>query len=87
MPTTLERVKTLIAEQLGLSWAEVTSDVKLISDLDADSLDQVELVIALEDEFQIEIPDEMALLNQDSTTSEIALALDAHLQKRQGQPA
>ena len=87
MPTTLERVKNLIAEQLGLSWAEVTSDVKLISDLDADSLDQVELVIAFEDEFQIEIPDEVALLNQDSTPSEITLALEAHFQKRQGQPA
>ncbi len=52
-----EKVKTIIVEQLGVSETSVTTDASFIDDLGADSLDIVELVMALEEEFDIEIPD------------------------------
>jgi acyl carrier protein len=55
-----ERVKKMIVEQLGVNEAEVVPEAKFIDDLGADSLDIVELVMALEDEYGIEIPDEVA---------------------------
>lgn len=55
-----EKVKSIIAEQLGVKKEEVTEEAKFIDDLGADSLDTVELVMALEEEFGIEIPDEDA---------------------------
>ncbi|MEI6807661.1 MAG: acyl carrier protein [bacterium] len=54
------RVKEIIVEQLGVSEAQVTSEASFIQDLGADSLDQVELVMAFEEEFKAEIPDEDA---------------------------
>ena len=54
------RVKKIIAEQLGVPEADVTNEKAFVDDLGADSLDTVELVMALEDEFDIEIPDEEA---------------------------
>lgn len=54
------RVKKIIAEQLGVEEAQVTNEKAFVADLGADSLDTVELVMALEDEFSIEIPDEEA---------------------------
>ena len=54
------RVKKIIAEQLGVAEAEVTNEKAFVADLGADSLDTVELVMALEDEFEMEIPDEQA---------------------------
>ncbi len=55
-----ERVKAIIAEQLGVKSEEVTDTASFTEDLGADSLDTVELVMALEEEFGIEIPDEDA---------------------------
>jgi acyl carrier protein len=54
------RVKSIIAEQLGIDEKEIRMDSKFIDDLGADSLDIVELVMAMEEEFQMEIPDEEA---------------------------
>ncbi len=55
-----ERIKKIIAEQLGVEEDDVVPDAKFVEDLGADSLDTVELVMALEEEFEIEIPDEDA---------------------------
>ena len=54
------RVKKIIAEQLGVEESQVTSEKAFVADLGADSLDTVELVMALEEEFETEIPDEDA---------------------------
>lgn len=56
----VDRVKSIIAEQLGVKPEEVTPQASFVDDLGADSLDTVELVMALEEEFSIEIPDEDA---------------------------
>ncbi|MGA2109632.1 MAG: acyl carrier protein [Syntrophorhabdales bacterium] len=58
--TIAEKVKKMIVEQLGVNESEVQPEAKFIDDLGADSLDIVELVMALEDEYGIEIPDEDA---------------------------
>lgn len=55
-----ERVKTIIVDQLGVDAGEVTPEASFIDDLGADSLDTVELVMAFEEEFGIEIPDQDA---------------------------
>lgn len=55
-----ERVKKIIVEQLGVDEAEVKNEASFVEDLGADSLDTVELVMALEEEFDTEIPDEEA---------------------------
>ena len=54
------RVKKIVAEQLGVNESEVKSESSFVDDLGADSLDTVELVMALEEEFECEIPDEEA---------------------------
>ena len=58
--TVEERVKQIIVDELGVDEGEVTANARFIDDLGADSLDTVELVMALEEEFGIEIPDEDA---------------------------
>jgi len=58
--STTDRVRQIIAEQLGVKIEDVTPQASFIDDLGADSLDTVELVMALEEEFGIEIPDEDA---------------------------
>ncbi|MCC5869707.1 MAG: acyl carrier protein [Gammaproteobacteria bacterium] len=55
-----QQVKAIVAEQLGVKEEEVTNDASFVDDLGADSLDTVELVMALEEEFETEIPDEEA---------------------------
>jgi acyl carrier protein len=60
MSSVEERVKKLICEQLGVKEDEVKDEASFVEDLGADSLDTVELVMALEEEFETEIPDEEA---------------------------
>ncbi|AFZ82594.1 acyl carrier protein [Candidatus Kinetoplastidibacterium crithidiae] len=55
-----QRVKKIVAEQLGVNDSDIKDDSSFVEDLGADSLDMVELVMALEDEFETEIPDEEA---------------------------
>ncbi len=55
-----QRIKSIIVEQLGVGLEEVTPEASFIEDLGADSLDIVELIMALEEEYDIEIPDEDA---------------------------
>jgi len=55
-----EKVRTIVVEQLGISYGDVTPDASFVEDLGADSLDVVELVMALEEEFDLKISDEQA---------------------------
>nr|P80920.2 RecName: Full=Acyl carrier protein; Short=ACP [Leucothrix mucor] len=65
-----QRVKNVVVEQLGVDEAEVTNAASFVDDLGADSLDTVELVMALEEEFGTEIPDEEA---EKITTVQLAI--------------
>ncbi len=60
MEVSHDKIKQIIADQLGVKKEEVTDNAKFVDDLGADSLDTVELVMALEEEFGVEIPDEDA---------------------------
>ena len=60
MSTVAERVKKIVIEHLGVDEAKVTDNASFIDDLGADSLDTVELVMAFEEEFGVEIPDDAA---------------------------
>ncbi len=60
MATIEERVREIVVEQLGVNPEQITPEAKFVEDLGADSLDTVELVMALEKEFSFEIPDEDA---------------------------
>ena len=60
MPACEDKIKSIIANQLGVKIEEITPKASFIDDLGADSLDTVELIMALEEEFEIEIPDEDA---------------------------
>jgi acyl carrier protein len=73
-----ERVKQIIVDQLGVDANEVTPEANFIEDLGADSLDTVELVMAFEEEFDIEIPDEDA-----EKMSTVGMAID-YLKKKIG---
>ncbi|MEO0443041.1 MAG: acyl carrier protein [Pseudomonadota bacterium] len=70
MSNTEERVKKIVAEQLGVKEEEVKNEASFVEDLGADSLDTVELVMALEEEFETEIPDEEA---EKITTVQLAI--------------
>jgi len=77
MSSVEERVKKIVSEQLGVKEEEVKSDASFVEDLGADSLDTVELVMALEEEFETEIPDEDA---EKITTVKLAVDyINAHL--------
>ena len=71
-----EKIKSIIVEQLGVDEAEVTPEAHFIDDLGADSLDTVELVMALEEEFGIEISDEDAEKIQ--TVGDVSKYIDEH---------
>ncbi|MGM0438610.1 MAG: acyl carrier protein [Bacillota bacterium] len=60
MADTLDRVKSIVVEELAVDEDEVTAEASFIDDLGADSLDVVELIMAFEEEFELEIPDEDA---------------------------
>ncbi len=60
MSDTLNRVKKVVSEKLGVEEGKITETSSIVDDLGADSLDQVELVMAFEEEFDCEIPDEVA---------------------------
>ncbi|MDH4200658.1 MAG: acyl carrier protein [Spirochaetia bacterium] len=72
----MDIIKKIIAEQLGVDESEITQESHFIDDLGADSLDTVELVMALEEEFGIEIPDEDAEKIQ--TVGDVAKYIDEH---------
>ncbi|MBR0598060.1 acyl carrier protein [Sinanaerobacter chloroacetimidivorans] len=57
---TFEKIREIIVEQLGVDESAVTPETSLMKDLEADSLDAVEIIMAIEDEFEIEVPDEEA---------------------------
>ena len=77
MSTIVERVTKLVCEQLGVKEEKVTLEASFVEDLGADSLDTVELVMALEDEFETEIPDEEA--EKITTVKEAVDYIEAHL--------
>jgi acyl carrier protein len=72
-----DRIKEIIVEQLGVELDQITSEASFIDDLGADSLDTVELVMAFEEEFDIEIPDEDA--EKIRTMKDVVQYLNAHL--------
>lgn len=74
-----ERVKDIVVEQLALERDKVHLESKFVDDLGADSLDTVELVMALEDEFDIEIPDEEA--EKITTLKEAVAYVEQHAKK------
>ena len=76
MSTNMERVTKLVCEQLGVKEEEVTPEASFVEDLGADSLDTVELVMALEEEFETEIPDEEA--EKITTVKEAIDYIEAH---------
>ena len=76
-----QRVKDIIVEQLGVNAEEVTPDASFIDDLGADSLDTVELVMALEEEFDAEIPDEEA--ENLKTVGQSIKYIEEHCQKQE----
>jgi acyl carrier protein len=74
-----QRVKKIVAEQLGVNEAEIKNESSFVDDLGADSLDTVELVMALEEEFETEIPDEEA--EKITTVQQAIDYVDSHLKK------
>ena len=76
MSTVEQQVKAIVAEQLGVKQEQVTNDASFVDDLGADSLDTVELVMALEEEFNIEISDEDA--EKIRTVKDVVTYIEAH---------
>jgi len=74
-----QRVKKIVAEQLGVNESEIKNESSFVDDLGADSLDTVELVMALEEEFECEIPDEEA--EKITTVQQAIDYVNAHLKK------
>ncbi|MBO4553212.1 acyl carrier protein [bacterium] len=83
MATTFEKVKDIIVKQLGVKPEEVTEDANFTDDLGADSLDLVEVVMALEEEFEAPVPDEEA--EKIKTVGDAVRFIDAKLAEKQQQ--
>ena len=83
MATTFEKVKDIIVKQLGVKPEEVTEDANFTDDLGADSLDLVEVVMALEEEFEAPVPDEEA--EKIKTVGDAVRVIDAKLAEKQQQ--
>ena len=81
MSTIAEKVKGIVVKQLAVAEDQVTDDARFIEDLNADSLDQVELIMALEEEFNSDIPDEEA-----ETLKTVGDAIK-YIEKKQGEAA
>jgi acyl carrier protein len=79
MDSVEQRVKKIVAEQLGVAEAEIKNESSFVDDLGADSLDTVELVMALEEEFETEIPDEEAEKN--TTVKQAVEYISSHQKK------
>jgi acyl carrier protein len=77
MASTFDRVKHIVVEQLGVAADEVANTSSFVDDLGADSLDVVELVMALEEEFGVEIPDEDA--EKIATVGEAVKYIETHM--------
>ena len=73
---TVGKIKSLIAEQLGVDIEKVTDDASFVEDMGADSLDTVELVMALEEEYGVDIPDED--VEKVTTVKDIIVYIDEH---------
>lgn len=78
MAPVFDRVKAIVVEQLGVEADQVTPQSKFVEDLGADSLDVVELVMALEEEFDLEIPDEDA--EKIGTVGEASKYIERHVE-------
>ena len=76
MSDTLEKISELVADKLGVEASKVNAEAKFVEDLGADSLDTVELIMQLEDEFNLEIPDDEA--EKLTTVGSVAEYIDAH---------
>jgi acyl carrier protein len=74
-----QRVKKIVAEQLGVNEAEIKNESSFVVDLGADTLDTVELVMALEEEFETEIPDEDA--EKITTVQQAVDYINSHVKK------
>ncbi|MEE9162087.1 MAG: acyl carrier protein [Candidatus Neomarinimicrobiota bacterium] len=77
MSNTLDKISDVIADKLGVEPSKITPEAKFVEDLGADSLDTVELIMQLEDEFNIEIPDEEA--EKLTTVGSVAEYIDKNL--------
>jgi acyl carrier protein len=80
MASVADKVKSIIVDQLGVDEDQVTTDASFVEDLGADSLDTVELVMAFEEEFGIEIPDEDA--EKITRVTEAVDSIEAHSKKK-----
>ena len=72
-----ERIKMIVADQLGVEISEVTKDASILDDLGADSLDVVELVMTLEEAFDVEVPDEA--VDQMRTVGDVQRFVESHV--------
>ena len=76
MSNSLEKISELVADKLGVEASKVNAEAKFVEDLGADSLDTVELIMQLEDEFNLEIPDDEA--EKLTTVGSVVEYIDAH---------